>query len=165
MNDVLQHGNNLSRLWILVLILPERASVALFLLMLLFTQGGWQSIEERMKTVLFFTETRSVLVTQRLFLVHFHTRLAPSFKIIHKHCNNDGSVLERKRRRPASVPSPENISAVWVALQRSPSKSTWKFAVQLGMSRRSVQRILKSDLNFYPYKMTVLPILTVQNKN
>jgi 5-bromo-4-chloroindolyl phosphate hydrolysis protein len=50
-----------------------------------------------------------------------------------------------------------------VALQRSPSKSTRKAAAQLGISRRSVQ-ILKGDLNLYPYKMAVLPKLTVQNK-
>jgi hypothetical protein len=46
-----------------------------------------------------------------------------------------------------------------VALQRSHSKSTRKAAVQVGISRRSVQRILESDLNLYPYK------LTVQNKH
>jgi hypothetical protein len=51
---------------------------------------------------------------------------APSFKTIHKLCiqfNNDGSVLERKRRWPSSVCSPENIDAVRVVLQRNPIKS------------------------------------------
>jgi hypothetical protein len=42
--------------------------------------------------------------------------------------NNDGLVLERKRRRPSSVRSLENIDAVRVALQRSPSISTKKAA-------------------------------------
>jgi hypothetical protein len=51
-----------------------------------------------------------------------------------------------------------------VALQRSPSKSTRKAAAQLGISRRSVQRILKSDLNLYLHKIKMLPKLTVQNK-
>jgi hypothetical protein len=36
---------------------------------------------------------------------------------------------------------------------------------QHGIARRSVPRILKSDLNLYPHKMTVLPKLTVQNKH
>jgi hypothetical protein len=55
---------------------------------------------------------------------------------------------------------------VRVVLQRCPSKSTTKAATQLEISRQLVQRILKSDLNFYPYKMmTVLPELTVQNKH
>jgi hypothetical protein len=56
------------------------------------------------------------------------------------------------------------MDAVRVALQRSSSKSTRKAAGQIGISRQSVQQILKSDLNLYPYKMPVLPKLTVQNK-
>jgi hypothetical protein len=79
---------------------------------------------------------------------HFQTRWAPSFKTIHKvynQCTNDGSVLEKKCCQPSSMRSPENTDAVRVALQRSPSKSTRKAAAQLGISRQSVQRILKSD--------------------
>jgi hypothetical protein len=79
------------------------------------------------KTVLFFTGTRSVVVTPTRLRARFQTRWAPSFKTIHKLYNqfkNDGSVLERKCRQPASVHSQENIGAVRVALQRSPSKST-----------------------------------------
>jgi hypothetical protein len=53
--------------------------------------------------------------------------------------------------------SPENTDTVKVVLQRSPSKLTRKAAAQLGTPRHSVQQILKSDLNLYPYKMTVLP--------
>jgi hypothetical protein len=52
-----------------------------------------------------------------------------------------------------------------VALQRIPSNSIRKAAAQLAISRRSVQRILKSDLNLYRYKMTVLPKLTIRNKH
>jgi hypothetical protein len=68
-------------------------------------------------------------------------------------------VLERKRRWPSSVCSPENIYTVRIALQRSPSKSTRKTAA------RSVQRMLKSHFNLFSYKMTVLPELKVQNKH
>jgi hypothetical protein len=102
---------------------------------------GKLSVEQRIKTVLFFTETRSVVVTQRQFRAHFQSRCAPSFKIIHKLFNQ----FNNERRRPSSVRSPENIDAVRVALQRGPSKSTRKAAAQLGISRLSVQRILKSD--------------------
>jgi hypothetical protein len=73
---------------------------------------GRLSVEQRIKTVLFFIETESVVVTQRPFRIHFQTQWAPSFKAIHKlynQFNNDDSVLERKRRRPSSVRSPENI--------------------------------------------------------
>jgi hypothetical protein len=52
-----------------------------------------------------------------------------------------------------------------VALQRSTSKSTRKAAAQLGISRWSVQRILKGYLNLHPRKMRVLPKLTGQDKH
>jgi hypothetical protein len=46
------------------------------------------------------------------------------------------------------------------------SKSTWKkAAAQLGISRWSVQWILKGDLNLYPYTLTLLPKLTVLCKH
>jgi hypothetical protein len=85
-------------------------------------------------------------------------RWAPSFKTIHKlynQFNNDGSVLESKCRSPSSVRSLENIDAVRVAVQTSPSKSTRKAAAQLGISSWLVQQMPKSDLNLYPYEMTV----------
>jgi hypothetical protein len=128
---------------------------------------GRLSVEQRIKTMLFFTETRSVAFTQRRSRAHFQTRLASSFKTIHKFYNqfsNDGSVLEMKCRRISSVRFPENIDDVRVALQRSPSKSTRKSTAELGISRRSVQRILKIDLSLYSYKKAVLPKFTVQNK-
>jgi hypothetical protein len=96
------------------------------------------SVEKRTKTVLFFTDTRSVVVTHRWFCAHFQMRWMPSFRTIHKlynQFNNDYSVLERKRCWPSSVHSPENIDAVRVALQRSPSKSTRRAAAQLGIFR------------------------------
>jgi hypothetical protein len=82
-----------------------------------FTQDGWQrkTVEQRIKAVLFFTETRSVVVTQRWFHAHFQTRWAPSFKTIHKlynQFNNNGSVLEMERLRPSSMRSPENVGNI-----------------------------------------------------
>jgi hypothetical protein len=52
-----------------------------------------------------------------------------------------------------------------MALQRSPSKSTRKAAAQLGIPRQRVQQILKSDLNMYTHKITVLTKHTVENKH
>jgi hypothetical protein len=135
------------------------ACVAQFLLMCQFTQCGCQRKTDYRTThknsvVLYWN--KSVVVTQRRFRAHFQTRWAPSFKTIHKlhnHFNNDGSVLERKHHWSSSVRSLENIDAVGVALQRSPSESTRKAAEQLGISRWSVQWTLKSDLNLYKYKM------------
>jgi hypothetical protein len=72
MND-LQHGNIYSRSWRLVLLLPSMLvsccsfSCASLLQM---ADKGRLSVE-LIKTVLFFTETRSAVVTQRRFHAHF----------------------------------------------------------------------------------------------
>jgi hypothetical protein len=60
-----------------------------------FTQDGSQrkTVEQHIKIVLFFTETKSVEVTQRWGGAHFQMQLAPSFKTFHKlynHFNNYG---------------------------------------------------------------------------
>jgi hypothetical protein len=97
------------------------------------------SVEQRIKTAMFFIETRSVVVTQTQFCAHFQTRWVSSFKRIHKlynQFNNDDSVLDRKRRRPSSVRSPENGDTVRVVLH---SKSTRKAAAQLEISKQLVQ--------------------------
>ncbi|PNF43036.1 hypothetical protein B7P43_G07223 [Cryptotermes secundus] len=59
------------------------------------TDKGRLSVEQRIKPVLFFTETMSAVITQRR-CANFQTRWAPSFKIIHElynQFNNDASVL------------------------------------------------------------------------
>jgi hypothetical protein len=88
---------------------------------------GRLSVNQCIKTLFFFIDTRIVVETQRQFCAHFQMRWTPSFKTIHKRYNqfnNDGLALERKHRQPSSVRSPENTDIVRVALQRSPSKST-----------------------------------------
>jgi hypothetical protein len=82
--------------------------------MLQFTQDAWQRkiVGQRIKTVFFFTETRSVVFTQRWFHAHFQIWWAASFKTMHKlynQFNNNGSVLERKCHQPSFVCSLENF--------------------------------------------------------
>jgi hypothetical protein len=98
----------------------------------------------------------------------FSNTMSAFFQTIHElynQFNNDGSALKGKHHQPSSVHSLENIDTVTVPLQRSPTKSTRKGAAQLGISRWSLQRILKSDVNLYPYKMTVSSKLTIQNRH
>ena len=83
---------------------------------------------------------------------------------LHRKFEEEGTLLESKRPRTAHVRSPENIAVLRVAIQRSPNKSTRQAAREMGISRRSVQRILHSDLKRFPYKITVLQKLTNQNK-
>ncbi|KAJ4436098.1 hypothetical protein ANN_18725 [Periplaneta americana] len=84
-------------------------------------------------------------------------RLATKFE-------TDGSVLEKKRPHAATVHTPENIEAVRVALTRSPAKSTRRASADLGISCRSLQRILHADLKLFPYKIAVLHKLTANDK-
>jgi hypothetical protein len=101
-------------------------------------EKGRLTVEHRVQTVL-FAESKSIVATQRGFRA---------------------SVLERKRGRALSVRTAQNIDAVRVAIQRSPGKSTRRASAELTISRRSVQRILHSDLYLYPYKMSVMQKLT-----
>jgi hypothetical protein len=48
------------------------------------------------------------------------------------------------------------MEALKVAIQRSPSKSMTTASAELGISWRSVQRILYSGLHMFPYKITVM---------
>ena len=128
---------------------------------------GRLTVDQKVKVVLFYAETKSVVQTQRRFRAHFGTRWAPCKQTIYRFCQQfetHGSVLEKKRPRYASVRTPANIEAVRVALVRSPSKSTRRASAELGISRRSLQTILHSDLHLFPYKITVMHKLTAVDK-
>ena len=129
--------------------------------------NGRLAVDLKVKVVLFYAETKIIVATQRSFRAHFSTRWAPCKQIIYRLCQQfeiNGFVLEKKRPRPASVRKPANVEAVRVALTRSPSKSTRRASAELGISRRSLQRILHSDLHLFPYKMTILHKLTAVDK-
>ena len=52
--------------------------------------------------------------------------------------------------------TPENIEAVRASMLRSPRRSVRKHASALGLSDRSVRRIIHDDLHFHPYKMATV---------
>lgn len=128
---------------------------------------GRLTLEQKVKTVLLYAETKSVAETQRRFRAHFRTRWSPCRQTVYRLTTTfqtDGSVLEKKRPRAAPVRTAENIEAVRVALARSPSKSTRRASAELGISRRSLQRILHADLKLFPYKITVVHKLMENDK-
>jgi hypothetical protein len=75
-------------------------------------------------------------------------------------------VLYRKFEQEVEpvVLSPENVEVIRVATQRRPGKSTGKAAREMGISRRSIQRIFHSDLKLFPYKMSVLHKLPITTR-
>jgi hypothetical protein len=54
-----------------------------------------------------------------------------------------------------TVHTPENITVVREAIERSPHCSARCHSVSLGLSEASIQQILHKDLHFYPYKIQV----------
>ena len=56
---------------------------------------------------------------------------------------------------PRTVRSQENVKRVRQALLRSPRRSARRHSTELGISARSVRRILHEDLHFHPYKVVI----------
>jgi hypothetical protein len=99
---------------------------------------------------------------QHLFHTHFgvgwHGRV-PNRKTILLWAGNfreTGSSLKQKLSgRPHSIWTPDNIAAVRQAIT-APRRSAIKYALALGISDRSVRRILLTDLKYHPYKMMIV---------
>jgi len=83
--------------------------------------NGRLTVDQKVKIVLFYAETKSVVATQRRFRAHFGTSWAPCKQTIYRLCQRfetNGSVLEKKRPRPASVRTPANIEAVKTCVEK-----------------------------------------------
>jgi len=68
--------------------------------------NGRLTVDQKVKVVSFYAETKSVVETERRCRAHFGTRWAPCKQTIYRLCQQletNGSVLEKKRPRPASV--------------------------------------------------------------
>lgn len=57
--------------------------------------------------------------------------------------------------RPRTAVTPENVENVRASVLQSPRRSTRRRAPALGISRRSLQRILQRELRFHPYKIMI----------
>ena len=83
--------------------------------------NGRLTVDQKVKIVLFYAETKSVVATQRRFRAHFGTRWAACKQTIYRLCQQyetNGSVLEKKRPRPASVRTPANMEAVKACVEK-----------------------------------------------
>ena len=84
--------------------------------------NGRLTVDQKVKVVLFYAETKSVVATQRRFRAHFGTRWATCKQTIYRllqQFETNGSVLEKKRSRPASVSStPANMEAVKTCVEK-----------------------------------------------
>ncbi|CAI6353807.1 unnamed protein product [Macrosiphum euphorbiae] len=68
-----------------------------------------------------------------------------------------GIITKKKPPGPVrTVTTPENTERVRAAVLQSPRRSVRKQAQALQINRSSVRRIVKRELNFHPYKLTIV---------
>jgi len=121
---------------------------------------GWTGEHRGFVVEAYYENNRSVTATQREFRTRFalgRNASVPDRKTILLWISNlpaTGSTLKRKSPgRPRAVRTPENVEAVRASIQQSPKRSARKHAMALGISIRSLRRILHADLKLHPYKI------------
>lgn len=119
------------------------------------------TITQRAKIVIIYLENnRSIIQTQREYRRIFNVATAPTaptIRSLFKNFEQRGTVADVKRigRSPISR-SNENIARVAASVEEQPETSTRRRASQLQLSRRTLQRILHTDLHLYPYKIQLV---------
>ncbi|KAJ4437439.1 hypothetical protein ANN_17583 [Periplaneta americana] len=113
----------------------------------------------------------SVIVTQRAFRQHFDIHQndsVPSSNTIFLWVRNFRETACATKKKPPgkqrTVRTPENVERVRHAVLRSPRRSAVKQASAVGISDRSVRRILHMDLHFHPYKIVTVQELSERDK-
>jgi len=83
----------------------------------------------------------------------------PCRNTIHEWVQNfreNASALRRNPRgRIPTVRTPENADKVRMAIVKSPRRSVRRHSAAIGLSDRSVWRILHKNLHFHPYKTAI----------
>lgn len=126
--------------------------------------------ERGILVTIYLTNNRSVTLTQREFRRRFPGRPTPTGETLRRlaaRLEETGTTRDAARRgRPRSSRSAENIAAVAEDVMEAPSTSTRRRATQMGISRRSLQRILVQDLKMFPYKVqTVHQLLAADRQS
>lgn len=111
----------------------------------------------------FLKNGESVVKTQRAFRLRFNVGrhgAVPTRNTILRWIQNFRLSSSASKKKPPghvrSVRTPENIDRVRVAVTRSPHRSARRHAIALGLSNRSVRRILHLDLKFHAYKVMIV---------
>jgi len=114
-----------------------------------------------------FQNGDSAVTTQQLFLRQFniprHGRV-PYRNTIKEWVQNfreNASILKRKPRgRIPTVRTAENVDKLRMAIVKSARRSVMRHSAAIGLTDRSVRRILHKDLNFHPYKTAIVQELS-----
>ena len=130
---------------------------------------SWSTKEKTFCLEAYFAN-KSYTVVQANFRRHFRCHQAPSkssiFDWVQKFREhgtvqnlNSKGLRDTYSGRRVSARTERNIDAVQDS-GRSPKKSLRRRSQELGISRESLRRILKSDLNLYPYQIQIKQKLT-----
>lgn len=131
----------------------------------------WTNAQRAFAVKAFYKNADSVVSAQRAFRREFNLpprAPVPSRKAILLWVSNFENTASTTKKRGGSdkkIRTPENIDRVREALGRSPRKSARRHSAQLGLSNRSVRRILKNDLHYHPYKIQVVQALNPNDLN
>lgn len=131
----------------------------------------WTSEQRVFAVKAYYKNADSVVGAQRALRREFDLSPrdpVPSANAINIWVRNFEATASTTKKRGGSVKTartPENVNRVRDALARSPRKSAMRHSLELGLSDRTVRRILKSDLNFHPYKIQVVQALQPQDFN
>ena len=124
---------------------------------------AWSSEHRAFVVETYFKCGDFVIAAQRLFHTHFGVgrhRRVPDKETVLLWIRNfwqTSSALKRKSSgRSRSAWTPEIIAAVRLVVTISPQRSAARHALALGVSDRSVRRILRLDLKFHPYKIMIV---------
>jgi len=109
------------------------------------------------------------MLAWRVFRTQFNVprnRPVPSNHAINTWVANfevSGSTPKKRGGSQKTVRTPENIESVRESFERSPHRSAVRHATTLGITPRSVQRILHNDLHYHPYKIQIVQALNTRD--
>lgn len=116
------------------------------------------TVEQRIKIVEFFyASNKSISITQRRYIDHFNATTTPCGNMIRgliRRFEQFGTVANKIRGNiKRIIRNDENIEAVNNSVTNNPLQSIRRRCSSLGITKSSMQRILKSDLKLFPYKI------------
>jgi hypothetical protein len=131
----------------------------------------WSNEQRASAVEAYFSNGGSVVSTQHAFRNRFN--IAPLGPVPDRKSilmwvttsRETGSVQKRRSRDARPIRSPENIKAVRVSFLCSPRRSARKPASAIGISDRSVRRILHDELHFHLYKLEIVQELSERDFN
>ncbi|XP_039295229.1 uncharacterized protein LOC120353885 [Nilaparvata lugens] len=110
----------------------------------------------------YYENNKSVIATQRAFRRQFNiprNNAVPNANTIRswiRQMEETGSTLKTNTHcRRKSIRTPENVQRVRTAFEQSPERSARRHSLALGISDRSLRRILHFDLKFHPFKIMI----------